>query len=114
MSAPAAPSANGKPRIVATYDYRDERGQLLYQAVRYEPGLDGEPKTFRQRRPDGKGGWVNNLRGARRVLYRLPELLAAPPEQLVFVVEGEKDVENLRAVECVATTNAMGAGKWRA
>ncbi len=42
--------SNGKPHIVATYDYRDERGTLLYQSVRYEP------KDFRQRRPSGKSG----------------------------------------------------------
>jgi putative DNA primase/helicase len=98
-------NGNGKPRIVATYDYRDERGVLLYQSVRFEP------KDFRQRQPNGNG-WTWNLRGVRRVLYRLPELLAAPPDCAVFVVEGEKDVESLRGLECVATTNAMGAGKW--
>jgi putative DNA primase/helicase len=46
----------------------------------------------------------------RRVLYRLPELCAAP---IVFVVEGEKDVETLRAHGFVATTNAGGANAWR-
>jgi hypothetical protein len=99
-------TANGTPRIVATYDYRDERGVLLYQSVRFEP------KDFRQRRPAGKDKWAWNLQGVRRVLYNLPELLAAPPERPVFVVEGEKDVENLRQIEVLATTNAMGAGKW--
>src|SRR5829696_6205131 len=28
---------NGKAEIVATYDYTDEQGRLLYQAVRYFP-----------------------------------------------------------------------------
>jgi hypothetical protein len=106
-------TANGTPQIVATYDYRDEEGQLLYQSLRYEPGFDGEPKTFRQRRPNGKGGWVNSIKGVRLVLYRLPELLAAVRDRLVIVVEGEKDVENLRNIGILATTNAMGAGKWR-
>jgi len=36
-----APSANGrramKREIVATYDYYDEAGELLYQAVRFSP-----------------------------------------------------------------------------
>ena len=41
-----------KGKIVAVYDYRDADGTLLYQVVRYEP------KTFRQRRPDGNGGWI--------------------------------------------------------
>jgi putative DNA primase/helicase len=92
------------------YDYLDKSGKLLYQAVRI-PTADG--KTFRQRRPDGKGGWLWNLQGTPRVLYRLPELLAASPDRIVYVVEGEKDADNLRALGEFATTNPQGAGKWR-
>lgn len=91
-----------------SYDYRDERGDLLFQVVR------GPGKRFRQRRPDGQGGWLWNLAGVRRVLYRLPESLAADVRTEVFVVEGEKDVETLRRLGLVATTNPQGAGKWRA
>src|SRR5262245_36972338 len=43
--------------IVAVYDYTDQTGHLLFQTVRYEP------KAFRQRRPDGSGGYVWNLKG---------------------------------------------------
>jgi hypothetical protein len=74
------------------------------------------PKEFRQRRPDGNGGWHWNLDGVRRVLYRLPELLAAKkadPTQPVLIVEGEKDADRLRELGAVATCNPMGAGKWR-
>lgn len=93
-------------RIVAEYDYVDERGQLLYQAVRFAP------KTFRARRPDGNGGWVWNISGVNRVLYRLPQLLAADPRETVFVVEGEKDADRLISLGLTATTNVFGAGKW--
>jgi hypothetical protein len=103
---PSAPG-NGRRRIGATYRYTDESGTLLYEVVRYDP------KDFRQRRPDGRGGWHWNLSGVRRVLYRLPELLAADPGRPVFLVEGEKDADNLAALCLVATTGAMGAGKWR-
>ena len=48
----------------ATYDYTDESGALLFQVVR-KPTGDG--KTFRQRRPDGEGGWIWNAKGTRRV-----------------------------------------------
>jgi 5S rRNA maturation endonuclease (ribonuclease M5) len=89
------------------YQYTDETGQILFQVVR-QPG-----KRFRQRRPDGKGGWIWNLDGVDRPLYRLPGLLAAAHDQDVFVVEGEKDVESLRAAGQIATTNPGGAGKWR-
>ena len=71
------------------------------------------PKDFRQRQPDGNGGWRWDLHAVRRVLYRLPQLLAADPLQ-VFVAEGEKDVDALRDRGLVATCNPGGARKWRA
>src|SRR5262249_117298 len=102
-------SHNGKSQmnVVATYDYLDSKGQLLYQAVRLDP------KDFKQRRPDGKGGWAWELKGVQRVLYRLPQVLeAVAAGQTAFVVEGEKDADNLARLGLVATTNAGGAGKW--
>jgi putative DNA primase/helicase len=86
-------------RTIATYDYCDEYGELLYQVVRFEP------KEFVQRTPNGRGGWIWK-KGPRQVLYRLPEVLQSP---IVFVVEGEKDVESLRCHGFAATTNAGGA-----
>ncbi len=88
------------------YNYRDADGQLLYQVIR------GSNKKFRQRRPDGNGGWIWNLKDTRRVLYRLPDLLARPDET-VFIVEGEKDADRLRDQGLLATTNPAGSGKWR-
>ncbi len=98
---------NGARRIVATYDYRDEAGELLYQGVRYDP------KDFRQRRPDGSG-WAWKLNGTRRVLYRLAEVMQAVERgEPVWVVEGEKDADALSGLGFTATTNAGGAEKWR-
>ena len=92
---------DGSDRQIITdaYDYSDEKGALLYQIVRYFP------KTFRQRQPDGAGGWIWR-KHPRQVLYRLRDVIEAP---IVFVVEGEKDVETLRDYGFVATTNAGGA-----
>jgi hypothetical protein len=104
---PSRTSGNGTAKIVATYDYRDADGTLLYQAVRFEP------KDFRQRRPKEGGGWEWKVKGSKVVPYRLPELVAADPSQIVFVVEGEKDVDRLRSLGLVATCNAGGAGKWK-
>lgn len=97
-----------KRRVVAQYDYRTPDGALDFQVVRLEP------KDFRQRRPDPTlpDGWAWKS-GNKDLVYRLPELLAAPAEAWVFVVEGEKDVDRLRALGLVATCNAGGAGKWR-
>jgi len=53
------------------------------------------------------------MKGARRVLYKLPELLAADRAQWVFIPEGEKDVDNLFSIGLVATCNAGGGGKWK-
>lgn len=94
--------------IEATYDYRDESGRLLFQAVRLRP------KDFLLRRPQPGGGWIWKLGNTRKVPFRLPELLAADPAQPVFVVEGEKDALTLAGLSLIATTNPTGAGKWRA
>jgi hypothetical protein len=106
---PAREHAKTTPRReVESYDYTDEDGTLLYQVVRYAP------KAFRQRRPDGSGGWIWNLRGTRRVLYRLPKVLGAVAHgAAIYVVEGEKDVAALEAAGEVATCSPGGAEKWR-
>ena len=80
---------------------------MVFQVVRYEP------KDFRQRRPKPDGGWEWSVKGVPVVPYRLPELLAEPT-RIVFVVEGEKDVDNLARIGVLATCNAGGAGKWTA
>lgn len=99
------PSGNGNRRIVATYDYCDEAGEMLFQVVRYDP------KDFRQRRPKPGGGWDWSVEGVRVIPYRLPELLADPAASVV-VAEGEKDVDNLISLGMLATCNAGGAGSW--
>jgi putative DNA primase/helicase len=74
LNAAKAPTPDAKPpqkTIVETYPYVDCLGQPLFEVVRYEP------KDFRQRRPDGNGDWIWNLKGVDRVLYRLPEVLDA-------------------------------------
>jgi AAA domain len=99
--------ANGdRPNITATYPYRDERGELLFEVCRKSN------KTFPVRRPDGRGGWIWRLDKTRRLLYRLVELLADESDGVVFIPEGEKDVDALSSIGLVATTNPLGAGKW--
>lgn len=96
---------NFADRITATYDYTDLAGQVLFQVVRLR-----DPKSFRQRTPDGRWG----LNGTKPVLYRLPDIaLALRMGETVYVVEGEKDADALRAKGLIATTSPMGAGKWR-
>lgn len=91
-------------RIVDTYPYVDEDGQVLFEVVRWEP------KDFRQRRPKPGGGYDWSLGDTRIVPYRLPKVLAA---SAVVIVEGEKDVATVESLGLTATCNPMGAGKWR-
>ena len=95
---------------VAVYDYTDEAGQLLFQVCRTAD------KQFPQRAPDHakRSGWRWNTTGVRRVLYRLPKVIAAVGEgEHVWVCEGEKDVHALERAGVTATCNPGGAGKWR-
>ena len=123
------PNGNGakhgaqiKSVLSEAFDYEDETGALLFQAMRFEyQNQDGSfvltdagkrKKTFRQRQPDParEGKWIYNLDNARRVLYRLPELL----EDLalrhdVIIVEGERKVNLLRSWNVPATCNPKHA-----
>jgi hypothetical protein len=96
--------SNLRSRIITVYPYEDAKGRQRYQQVRLEP------KGFRFRRPAENGEWIWNLNGVVKILYRLPEVLAA---EEVYIAEGEKDVETLRSCGLVATCNPGGAGKWR-
>ena len=130
------PIQESQGKIVATYPYTDERGELLYEVLRIEPGRDGKSKEFRQRRRHpSDGAWVWGIRkGAyrkspggdwypvkgepvagdeelsdvRRVLYRLPAVLQA---EVLYLVEGEKDVGTLESGGLIATTNSGGAAQ---
>lgn len=94
--------------ITATYDYVDAKGSLAFQVCRLEP------KSFRQRRPDGAGGWVWKMAGVGRVIYRLPDVIAAvAAKRTIFVVEGEKAADRLAALGLTATCSPGGANKWR-
>src|SRR5436309_206661 len=46
-----------------------------------------------------------------KIPYRLPELLSSDPAQVVFVPEGEKDVDRLWHAGLIATCNAFGGGR---
>jgi putative DNA primase/helicase len=97
-----------KPQTERIYRYEDEKGELLYEVIRYEP------KGFSQRRPDPnkKGEYIYNMQGVRRVLYKLPGLAATHRDIPVYIVEGEKDADRLWSLGLPAATNPGGAGKW--
>lgn len=99
---PAVPA-----RVVARYPYVDEHGELLAEKERLDP------KSFRWRVPDGRGGYVYKLGETKRVPYRLPEVRAAVTAgDRIWVVDGERDVESIRALRQVATCAPDGMASW--
>ena len=104
---PAAEAKANRNVQVAEYDYLSPAGSVIFQVVKFD-----NPKSFKQRQPDGKGGHQWNLNGVTRVPYQLPELINADPSVVVYITEGEKDVDRLRSLRLVATCNPGGAGKW--
>lgn len=83
-----------------------ETGTIIHETVRWIP------KSFSQRRPDPKDSskWINNLNDIEPILYRIKEWSAS---EWVCIVGGEKDADNLLAIDVPATTNAMGEGNWK-
>jgi hypothetical protein len=124
---------------IATFQYTDKKGALAYEVLKFSKDA---PRPYMQRRPHPAGGWVWGLRSglyaqskkggdwfkakegrkyvaeqhfddAAWFLYRRDEVRkAAKSGQPVFLAEGEKDVETLRAWGFVATTNQGGAKNW--
>jgi putative DNA primase/helicase len=115
------PRWDAKTKHLADYEYRDIDRRILF---RIQKGINqcGE-KCFRTQRlnrlpfggrfePDEMDDWLRGLGDTKKVPYRLPELLGAPADSLVFICEGEKDVDTLAALGLIATTNPFGALKW--
>jgi hypothetical protein len=99
-----------KPAKKIYFDYHDETGALVYQVERED--LAGGGKKIRQRRPDGKGGWVWNLAGVNPVPYRLPELLEALAhgDSKKLIADIEANAAKPGAIAIDTTTQALGGG----
>ena len=124
---------------IATFQYHDDKGRLAYEVLKFEKTA---PRRYMQRRPHPSGkGWVWGLQGgiygqvksgdwfkakegksyqaeyhfddATWYLYHRDEVVKAVASgKPIILVEGEKDVETLRAWGFVATTNQGGAKNW--
>lgn len=124
QESPPQESSEEKMVPVKGYHYTDRDGNVLYDVIRFQWQLPdgsiiidektGNPKkTFRQRRPDGRGGWIWNLDGVGHTIYRHPEVEIAIAEgKVVGLVEGEKDADTLVDWGFCATTNSGGAKHW--
>jgi len=127
------PRERKKDRIEAIYKYTDSGGKLLFEKVRFRP------KVFTQRRHiDGAVVWglgggryfetypgsneysMKERSGAsarefsevKPVLYNLPGVIkGVNGKETIYIVEGEKDADNLIKHGLTATTNFDGASK---
>ncbi|MFK4809692.1 VapE domain-containing protein [Devosia sp. ZW T5_3] len=99
-----------------TYNYETEPGITAYVVKKWGTGDDKAWDTrhfvgFGNAEPGGDG-WEKGFGPSGRLLYRLPQLIAASNEEYVWIPEGEKDVETLVALGLVATTNPNGFEGW--
>jgi CHC2 zinc finger len=107
------PRSRGK--VTNRHVYRDEKGDACYMVVRYADGSASYLRYsgFGNLGPIYKAG----LKGRKRILYNLPEVIAA---DVVLFVEGEKKADILRDLQLLdsngkptAITTTGGAGSWR-
>ena len=114
-----------KAKITNVYDYENADGTIRFRKARLEwPDLtkkSGHEKTFwMEAEKDGVWDSPTKFGVSRDVLYHLPEVMAAIAEgKTVYIAEGEKDCDNLRALGFTATCSATGGGvgslegKWK-
>lgn len=112
---PDEPDDSGEPnplrKPIATYDYKDAGGGLLYQKFKYRTSNPPpHDKRFFYRRFDESGKEIWGVKGIQRVPYHLSQLLSTPGH--VFICEGEKDTEALEALGFLVTTGGS-ATDWR-
>ncbi len=92
---------------VETYEYRDAKNKTVYEKHRWEPGFDGKKKKdFMFSHTNAKGNWGPGRGRTPSVPYRLWHMLDGlklHPNRPIFVVEGEKAVNFLRAHKLIAT-----------
>ncbi len=111
--------------------YWNEQGDnFLFRVVVHKPTDDASRKQVSLQRfhgtisltPEGKieesGEWYYGLEKTQLTLYNAPRLRhlrnsTHKRDFVVYIVEGEKDADTLTALGAIATTNPMGAMKWR-
>jgi hypothetical protein len=127
LTGESAPDQKRVKKIVAAeHPYHTADGVVAFVVERVEyQKTDGSfvmkdgkrKKTFRQKRPDPEnpGKWIWNVNGAPIIPYRLPGLLKAIADRRwIVVTEGERCADAFWGLDIPATTNAGGAGKWKA
>ena len=100
--------------ITAIYDFKGPDGETVMQKARLETQReDGtRAKSFAFRSFDARDGrWYSDHGIYGDILYRWETIAARGAGEPVYVVEGEKDADNLAALGFCAVSGAYGAGR---
>ena len=110
-----------RPRQTRYWEYPARDGSPLVRVVRFDDGEGSEAKWHQERWCKGKStrqtGWVVGTKDVPREdipIYRYAEVRKAiANNELIFIAEGEDNVDRLWALGFAATCNIGGSGKWR-
>jgi hypothetical protein len=95
----------GPGRVVKQYVYQDPAGRPYLRVNR-----TSTHRFFQEHWKNNR--WMKGKPLGGPIPYRLPQLIAAKPDEIVVIAEGEKDADTAVALGFVATTNPGGAGKF--
>ena len=123
---PSLPKRNSAgAKTIAEHRYHDSNGKLVFVVCRYESFTEKQQKAATASKtpyrkcdmwtPEGKGWIAKGPPGNyKRPLWRLAKLMAAPKDQQVWLVEGEKCVQSAEKAfpQAIVTTWAGGTGAW--
>jgi len=99
--------------IRAVYEYQDREGRVVLRKARGEYYENGEriDKTFLIQHAGTDGKWYSGGGIYTELIYHQPDVLAMQGKSgLTVIVEGEKDVDNLRTLGVNATCGMHGGG----
>ncbi len=102
----------GEGAEIRHWAYTDAAGQEAFRVLRVDyRAPDGtRAKSYRPCHRRASGRWLLSRPEGKLPLYNLPAILAAPPEAVVAILEGEKCADIAAAMGLVpATTSAHGA-----
>ena len=105
LIAPSGPVQKTKP-IERAHIYRDESGTPIKKSIKFTDGSWRQMGWY-------DGQWRSKVKGLRDIPYQLDQLAADTSDGILFIFEGEKDVDSAVSLGLLATCNAGGAGNWR-
>jgi 5S rRNA maturation endonuclease (ribonuclease M5) len=115
-----------RPRQTRYWEYPARDGSPLVRVVRFDDGKGGKSgkgeadwhqEHWGKCKPTRQIGWVVGTKNVPREdipIYRYAEVRKAiANNELIFIAEGEDNVDRLWALGFAATCNIGGSGKWR-